>query len=354
MALRINHNIPALNALRNLDRTDTSLTTSLERLSSGQRINRAADGPATLVISEQMRGQIASIEQAIRNSEASTSMVQTAEATLDEVNSLLISMRQLAIHAANEGANDQNMLEADQAEVKNALDSIDRIARTSQFGTRTLFDGSNGANGVAVGDGLSFVAASPSTKSSPSEGFKVNITRTATRALKQGERPIELEDISPSNINDLVKAFEVMISEGGRTATFSMGNNEDGAIIRKTVAEMRRNPQEFNSSQVAQDLRDIIAQTLQRKANDNGLNVDVFVDRSETAEGLLTVRHRQFGSQPEFFVASSHPGVLAAQAGLFEEATRGRDVEGSIDGKIGLGDGEELKGADSTDVEGLV
>jgi len=80
MALRINHNVAALNALRNLKATDEEMSTSLERLSSGQKVNRAADAPATLVISEQMRGQIASIKQAITNSEASISMVQTAEA----------------------------------------------------------------------------------------------------------------------------------------------------------------------------------------------------------------------------------------------------------------------------------
>ncbi|MCH7477978.1 MAG: flagellin, partial [SAR324 cluster bacterium] len=154
MAFRINHNIPALNALRNLNRTDDEMSRSLERLSSGLKVNRGSDGPAVLVISEQMRGQIASIGQAIQNSEASISMVQTAEASLTEVNRLLVAMRQLALHAANEGANDARMLAADQAEVDNSLDTIDRIALTSQFGTRTLFDGSNGPNGVAVGKGL--------------------------------------------------------------------------------------------------------------------------------------------------------------------------------------------------------
>ena len=67
MAMRVNHNIAALNALRNLNKTDDDMSQTLERLSSGQKINRAADGPAALVISEQMRGQIASVNQAILN-----------------------------------------------------------------------------------------------------------------------------------------------------------------------------------------------------------------------------------------------------------------------------------------------
>lgn len=353
MALRINHNIAALNALRNLNKTDNQLSGSLERLSSGQRINRAADGPAELVISEQMRGQISSIEQAIRNSEASISMVQTAEAALDEVNTLLISLRQLAIHAANEGANDEKMLAADQAEVDNALDTIDRISRTSQFGTRTLLDGSNGANGVAVGEGLSFLEASPETKSSPSEGFKINITRPATRTEIRGTRPINLNDIEPRDAKDLVKAFELMISESGRTVTFSMENNNDGEVIRKSLTEMARNPQQFDRGKVIQDIRDIMAQTLQRKADENGLKVDIFIDKTRGPDAPLVVRHREFGSEKDIFVASSHPGVLAQESGQFEEAIRGRDVEGTIDGKIGLGKGESLMGAESTDVQGL-
>ncbi|MCZ6534165.1 MAG: flagellin, partial [SAR324 cluster bacterium] len=115
-ALVINHNVSAINTQRNLLQVDKQLKTSLEHLSSGERIVRAADAPAELMISEQMRAQIASVEQAIRNSETSVSMVQTTEAALNEVNRALITIRQRAIHAANTGAIDENMLMADQLE----------------------------------------------------------------------------------------------------------------------------------------------------------------------------------------------------------------------------------------------
>jgi flagellin len=361
MAMRINHNIAALNALRNLNKTDEEMSQSLERLSSGQKINRAADGPAALVISEQMRGQIASVNQAIQNSEASVSMVQTAEAAMNEVNNLLISMRQLAIHAANEGANDKKMLAADQAEVENALDTIDRIARTSQFGTRTLLDGSNGANGVAVGDGLEFVSASPSTKSSPAEGYAINITRSATRAEKRGDRPIEIMDLMPK---DDAQPFSIMIEEGGKGISFSLDNAADGKVIQNMLANLKANPKQFDEGQVIRDVREIIAQSLNQKAAQSGLNVEVFVDHTPTftdklqgkvqsESGNLVVRQKTFGSRPTFFVASSAPGVLSRETSKFEEAIRGRDVEGTIDGKIGSGRGEELHGAENTPVEGL-
>ena len=149
--MTINHNTSALNTHRNLLMVNKDMKTSLEHLSSGMRIVRAADSPATLMISEQMRAQIGSVVQAIRNSETSVSMVQTTEAALDEMNRMLVSIRQLAIHAANEGANDRNMLEADQFEVKNALESIDRISKQAQFGTKKILDGSNGVSGLAAG-----------------------------------------------------------------------------------------------------------------------------------------------------------------------------------------------------------
>jgi flagellin len=354
MALRINHNVAALNALRNLNKTDDELSKSLEVLSSGQKINRAADGPASLVISEQMRGQIGSIRQAIQNSEASISMVQTAEASLNEVASLLVSMRQLAIHAANEGANDEKMLAADQFEIENALETIDRIARTSQFGTRTLLDGSNGANGVAVGDGLHFVGASPLTKSSPAEGYEVNITRPATRAMKLAPRPIMLEDLRPTDMNRLVKGFKVMISEGGKNIAFDLDSNEDGNVIRKLLAEMDRNPAQFNRKLVESNIRQTIAENLQRKAESNGLKVKVFLTNVQGVNGqVLAVQHTDFGSKPTFFVGSTTPGVLAVEANRFEEAIPGRDLEGTIDGKIAVGEGEYLHGSESTAVEGL-
>ena len=102
MSLRVNTNVSAINTHRNLITNNTEQSKSMERLSSGMKINRGADGPASLVISERLRSQTAGLKQAIDNSEAGISLVQTAEAALDEVSSALITARQLAVHAANE------------------------------------------------------------------------------------------------------------------------------------------------------------------------------------------------------------------------------------------------------------
>jgi flagellin len=157
MSLRVNTNVPAINTHRNLTINNTEQAKSMERLSSGLKINRGADGPASLVISERLRAQTAGLKQAMDNSEAGISLVQTAEAALDEVSSALINARQLAVHAANEAVNDEFMLRADQQEIDNILSTVNRIARNTQFGSKTLLDGSKGATGVVYGTNQEFV-----------------------------------------------------------------------------------------------------------------------------------------------------------------------------------------------------
>jgi len=179
MAFRINHNIASINAYRNLARNDLGLSRSLERLSSGLRINKSADDPAGLVVSENMRAQIAGLGQAIENSELATAMVQTAEGALTEVHALLMGMRELAIHAANEGANSAADLAADQAEIDNGMATINRIASQTQFGTKKLLDGSNGVTGSVFSGNVSFLGGSSETQSGT---YDVVVTTQAEKA----------------------------------------------------------------------------------------------------------------------------------------------------------------------------
>ena len=153
MSLRINNNIESMNAHRSLLMNDRALSKSLERLASGQKVNRAADDPAALVISEHMRAQVSGMEQAIKNNEVAISLVQTAEGSMNEISSILVSLRQRAISAANVGASDQDMIDANQAEVENGLASIDRVVSSTQFGHYKLLDGTNAAKTITNEDG---------------------------------------------------------------------------------------------------------------------------------------------------------------------------------------------------------
>jgi flagellin len=139
--MRINHNIQALNAYRNLAANQLSVSKNLERLSSGLRINRAADDAAGLAISEKMRSQIRGLEMAERNALDAISLIQTAEGALNEVHSILQRMRELAVQAANDTLEPSDRA-AIQAEIDQLTKEIDRIADTTQFNQKILFSGS--------------------------------------------------------------------------------------------------------------------------------------------------------------------------------------------------------------------
>ncbi len=142
MGLMINTNVEALNAYRNLSGTQGSLAKSLERLSSGLRINRAADDAAGLSISENLKSQINGFKRASTNAQDGISLIQTAEGALNETTNLLQKVRSLAVQAANVGANDQAARDAIGREVTQSLAEIDRIASATVFGSKSLLDGS--------------------------------------------------------------------------------------------------------------------------------------------------------------------------------------------------------------------
>lgn len=142
--MRINHNLSALNAHRNLGMVNNLSGKSMEKLASGLRINRAADDAAGLAISETMRSQIRGLNQASRNSQDAISLLQTAEGALTETHSILHRMRELAVQAANATytANDRSEI---QKEIDQLKDEVDRIANTTSFNNKNLLDGTASA-----------------------------------------------------------------------------------------------------------------------------------------------------------------------------------------------------------------
>ncbi|HDS31002.1 MAG TPA: hypothetical protein ENN67_08170, partial [Firmicutes bacterium] len=142
--LQINQNIIALNALRSLGQTSRLLSRNVERLSTGLRINRAADDAAGLTISERLRAQIRGLKRASQNAQEAISMIQTAEGALSETNSILQRIRELAIQAAN-GILTQNDRQEIQREVDQLISEIDRIAGSTQFNSKNLLDGTAAA-----------------------------------------------------------------------------------------------------------------------------------------------------------------------------------------------------------------
>ena len=311
MGFKIKNNISAVNAVRNLNLNAMQQDKTLGKIASGLKVVTAADGPATMVMSEQMRSEIKGLEQVIQNSEVGISMVQTTEAYLEDVNTLLINLRQLAIHAANEAANDETMLEADQLEFDNVIQAIDRIATQSTFGTKKILDGSSAASAAVSGRGLSVVSVDETSKQTLPEGLEVNVTQLATQSSVSGTLELSGEIISAGEL--------LTFTENGRTAQYQ---TESGDTIA-TIVEKVRN-----------------------LFDKNGLDLAI----NATPEGILSVNHNKFGSEHAFEVSSSTAGILSEEPNTFRLAASGNDIVGRIGGERAEGKGQVLTAVDGADV----
>src|SRR5436190_9136871 len=144
MSLRINSNIMAMNAYRNLSTTDKGMASSLEKLSSGLRINRAADDAAGLSISQGLQSQIGGLQVAARNAQDGINVVQTADGALNETEAILQRMRDLSVQASNSGSQDASAQSAAQTEFTQLNSELDRIVSTTKFGSQNILDGTYG------------------------------------------------------------------------------------------------------------------------------------------------------------------------------------------------------------------
>src|SRR4051794_9838279 len=138
---RINTNVASLTAQRGLAKSQKNLSETLQRLSTGLRINRGADDPAGLIASEGLRSEMSGITQAIDNSQRASNVISTTEGALSEVASLLLNVKDLVVEAANGGALSADEIKANQLQVDSAIQSITRISNTSTFAGLKLLNG---------------------------------------------------------------------------------------------------------------------------------------------------------------------------------------------------------------------
>lgn len=220
MSLKINTNIQALNALRSLTGTVNQLGGSISRLSTGLRIVNASDDPAGLMISEGMRTQIRGLDQAIRNSQDAVNMAKTAEAALEEVQTLLRNMRSIAVHAANTAVVDSAQLQADQGQIRSSLQSIDRIARSTSWGTKNLLDGTTGTvanvtNPTAIG-GI-YLGGSFNGKQVVNGNVSINQVSPASSATLPTNRTFANSASVVSTVGSIVINGYSIVSDGTMT-----------------------------------------------------------------------------------------------------------------------------------------
>jgi flagellin-like hook-associated protein FlgL len=249
VGLRVNNNIAALNAYRNLSVTDGSMSKSLEKLSSGFRINRAADDAAGLAISEGLRSQIGGLKVAVRNTQDGVSVVQTAEGALTETHSILQRMRDLAVQASNSGGLNDDAKGNIQSEISQLKNELNRIADTTTFNGTKLLDGDyKGQFQVGANSGEKItvnIATDMSSAGLAVDGLDVTLAQaadalTSTHTDAVAGTSASTEEVGTADFS-LAESFEKLngtISMGGKSldlTTVKYGAGDDATARLASV-----------------------------------------------------------------------------------------------------------------------
>ena len=208
MTLSVNTNVASLNAQNALQASQSRLQTSLLRLSTGLQINSAADNPAGLVTSSLQASQISGLQQSIQNIQTGTSLAQTADSSLANINNLLVQIRSLAANSANTATQSASSLAANQASATALLASIDNIATTTQFGTVHLLDGSftnqQFQTGAFANQTATLSLSSASSATLLPNGIDLTTSAGANQALTDIDNAISTVATSRGNIGSFI------------------------------------------------------------------------------------------------------------------------------------------------------
>jgi len=312
---RINTNVSSLIAQNNLARTNEDLQVRLERLSTGLRINRGADGPADLIVSERLRSEIEGLDQAIGNAERATNVIATAEASLAEVANLLTNIKGLIVEAANSGALSKEEIEANQLEIDDAVASISRISNTTSFAGLKLLNGSLDyvTSGVATSaiNGVNITQANFGTN----ENIPVSV-ETVTSAQKAG---LFLSTGSTTLTSSVT--MEIAGNQGVQTLQFVSGT----ALSAVAFAVNR-----------ITDSTGVEASIVSGEAA--GLSALQFASSEFGSDQFVSVRKLPGTEGGDFFQTFDAVGSGASEV----QRDSGEDVEAMINGSLALGQGTSI------------
>jgi flagellin len=310
---RINTNVSALIAQHNLAKSNADLSVRLQRLSTGLKINRGADDPAGLIVSERLRTEIAGVGTAIENIERASNVIATTEAALQEINTLLVSIKGLAIEAANTGAFSAEEIEANQLQIDSAVESITRISNTASFAGLKLLNGSldyltSGLVNSQITD-VSILGANFGTQDSmPVTVEVINSAETASLFISgntAGAAGALLSSVS----------FEVRGTKGVQVLSFV-----SGTALSAVVAAVN---QTKDATGISASLVDAANQTSGMILTSTAFGSDAFVSVRKLDDG-------------DFFQ------TFDAQGGSAILRDTGEDVLALVNGNLALGDGLDL------------
>ncbi|MFC1587364.1 flagellin [Planctomycetota bacterium] len=300
MGLRINTNISAISALRNLGIASRAQENSMRRLSTGLRITRASDDPSGLVISEQLRAQIGSLGQALENAETASNVIGTAEAALSEVSDLLVKIRESAIFALNDGGASTEQIQAEQDSVNAAVNAIDKISQNTRFGKMNLLDGSSA---IQVNNQSAAIA-------------DLNIKNINFDGFASRDFTVDVTAIAEQASTDTGIASNAAITTAAGNVVFQISGNRGTQTITLGSA--------------------VNASALYNAINMVALNTGVYA----TNDGTVVLRSIDFG-EDAFITLQQVGGSGAFTAGEVQNQ-QGVDIEGTINGLKATGMGSKL------------
>jgi flagellin len=317
--MRINHNISALNAYRNLAVNNTNTAKSLEKLSSGLRINKASDDAAGLAISEKMRSQIRGLEMAERNALDGISLIQTAEGALSSSHEILQRMRELAVQAANDSYTDTDRAEI-QKEVNQLTSELNRIGNSTEFNSASLLDGSRkntlSTNGKAFADGTTsqFDAATGMDLTVGSElepgSYTVNVFKSPAGAyLPNGEQTQEIE----LSASELTVTGSGTLTFAGNGIAFDRSQGNPAPALNDTITLEMIDATTFSVKDSSGTIDDTY--TIGTDYNEHGINF-----RIEDASAFVV------GNKAEFTIDAEAGTVGTLQQGFASTNSGNNDV----------------------------
>jgi flagellin len=303
----IGTNVSALIANTNLAKSQSSLSKSIERLSSGLKINSGADDPSGLIVSEQLQAEIQGISTAINNSTQATNVISTADGALAEVSNLLVSIKGLVVQAANTGGESSDEIQANQLQVNSAIDSITRIANSTSFAGAHLLDGSLGY----VTSGITASAL-----------HDVDITNAAFGTQKT----------IPVEVNVLQSAQTAVLQ-------FNAGSIPKSPTASSTTLDITgaNGTQAINFSSGATAIQ--IVEAVNRLSDSTG--VSAALTSAGTPSLGVTFSSTGYGSTQFVSVVAVNNSAFATTdaSGNTQQKTYGRDVSASVNGIKAVGDG---------------
>lgn len=376
--MKINNNISAVITNKQLLGTESNLSASMERLSSGLKLNHASDNPAGMAISNKMKAQIRGLDQASRNSSDGTSVIQTVDGALGEVTDMLQRMRELAVQAEN-GVNSQKEKEACQLEIASLRDEVDRISQTTEFNTKSLLDGSLDARVYTDKENRDYVSRIYVSDQVAEGTYSLTVEKAATNATF--DTGVKIDDLVGKNGILSINGYTVSIDDK-MTKDQIYTALRDGAEIGECTISKIDEPLSFKSTAYGSHAEitllqqsndgDIFGAGVPNTAADPkaeavvamGKNAEITLDADSAFDARATVSYEgnkvnitnTDGFQMSFLLEAGFEKGFTTAAGTVSAGVINLEVTdiGIMDLQIGANEGQTMQvRIPATDVESL-